>query len=115
MIKRFKVGSRMSQAVVAGNHIHIAGQVADERKTPVESQTKQVLDKIDALLAEAGGSKSDLVAVNIFLPNISDFDAMNQVYDAWIDPANPPARACVEARLADPDLRIEITAVGLVV
>jgi enamine deaminase RidA (YjgF/YER057c/UK114 family) len=49
----------------------------------------------------------------VFLPNIADFDAMNAVYDTWIDPENPAARACVEARLADPDLRVEMTAVAL--
>jgi enamine deaminase RidA (YjgF/YER057c/UK114 family) len=54
------------------------------------------------------------VAVNVFLPHIADFEAMNGVYDAWIDPRNPAARACVEARLADPDLRVEITAVAVI-
>jgi enamine deaminase RidA (YjgF/YER057c/UK114 family) len=72
-----------------------------------------VLGKIEVLLKEAGTDKSKLVAVNVFLPQIGDFDAMNAVYDRWIDPANPPARACVEARLADPDLRVEMTAVAL--
>lgn len=114
MTKRFVVGTRMSQAVMHGGQIHIAGQVADDRKASLEEQTRQVLAKIDALLAEAGGSKSKLLSVNVFLPHIGDFDRMNTVYDAWIDPANPPARACVEARLADPDLRVEMTAVGFV-
>lgn len=113
MIKRFQVGSRMSQAVAAGGLLHIAGQVTDARKEGIEDQTRAVLAKIDALLAEAGTSKSKLVAVNVFLPSIADFDAMNTVYDAWIDPANPAARACVEARLADPDLRVEMTAIAL--
>ena len=112
MIQRFQKSPRMAQAVAGAKTVHIAGQVADDRKAGIEEQTRQVLAKIDALLAEAGGKKSDLLAVNIFLPHISDFDAMNQVYDAWVDPANPPARACVEARLADPDLRIEVTAVA---
>jgi enamine deaminase RidA (YjgF/YER057c/UK114 family) len=94
--------------------IHIAGQVADDRRASLEVQTRQVLDKIEKLLIEAGGSKSRLLAVNVFLPQIGDFDAMNKVYDAWIDPANPPARACVEARLADPDLRVEMTAIGAI-
>lgn len=114
MTKRFVVGTRMSQAVMHGGQIHIAGQVADDRKASLEEQTRQVLAKIDALLKEAGGSKSKLLSVNVFLPHIGDFDRMNAVYDAWIDPANPPARACVEARLADPDLRVEMTAVGFV-
>ena len=114
MTKRFVVGTRMSQAVMHGGQIHIAGEVADDRKASLEEQTRQVLGKIDALLKEAGGSKSRLLSVNVFLPHIGDFDRMNAVYDAWIDPANPPARACVEARLADPDLRVEMTAIGFV-
>ncbi len=112
MIKRFQVGSRMSQAVVSGGHVHIAGQVADDRKSSLEQQTREVLAKIDSLLAEAGTDRSHLVAVTVLLPHISDFDALNAVYDAWIDPANPPARACYEARLADPDLRVEMTAIA---
>ncbi len=114
MAERFIVGTRMSQAVAHGGLIHIAGQVADNRKGTLEEQTQEVLDKIEALLQQAGGSKSRLLSVDVFLPHIGDFDAMNAVYDAWIDPANPPARVCVEARLADPDLRIEMTAIGFV-
>lgn len=113
-MQRFKVGPRMSQAVILNGVIHIAGQVADDRKTGVAEQTAQVLAKIEALLKEAGSDKSKLAAVNVFLPNIVDFDAMNVVYDAWIDKANPPARACVEARLADPNLRVEMTAIASV-
>ncbi|WP_185984520.1 RidA family protein [Aureimonas mangrovi] len=112
-IQRFKIGKRMSQAVRAGDTIYLAGQVADDAKGSLEAQTREVLAKIDALLAEAGADKSALVAVNVFLPNIADFDAMNVIYDAWVDTANPPARACIEARLADPDLRVEMTAVAV--
>lgn len=112
MIKRHQVGPRMSQAVVCGGLVHIAGQVADDRKASLEEQTRQVLAKIEALLAEAGSDKSKLIAINVFLSSIADFDRLNAVYDAWVDKANPPARACVEARLADPDLRVEMTAVA---
>ena len=103
----------MSQAVSSGGLVFISGQVADDRVAGIEAQTRDVLAKIDELLSKAGTSKSRLVAVNVFLPHIIDFDAMNTVYDAWIDPRNPAARACVEARLADPDLRVEMTAVAL--
>lgn len=113
MIKRFQAGARMSQAVAAGGLLYVAGQVADARKAGIADQTRDVLAKIDALLAEAGTDRSKLIAVSVFLPNIADFHAMNEVYDAWIDKANPAARACVEARLADPDLRVEMTAVAL--
>ncbi|GLS24137.1 hypothetical protein GCM10007874_71580 [Labrys miyagiensis] len=114
MIMRYQKSLRMSQAVSYGGLVYIAGQVAENRKAGVEGQTQDVLDKIGSLLKEAGTDKSRLLAVNIFLPAIVDFDAMNSVYDAWIDPANPPARACVEARLADPDLRVEMTAIAAI-
>jgi enamine deaminase RidA (YjgF/YER057c/UK114 family) len=114
MIDRYQKGPRMSQAVKHGGIVHIAGQVADNRKGSIEEQTLDVLEKIAVLLAEAGTDKSRLLAVNVFLPAITDFEAMNSVYDNWIDEDNPPARACVEARLADPDLRVEMTAVAAV-
>ena len=112
MIQRFQKGSRMSQAVSFGGLVYIAGQVADNPEAGIEDQTRAVLGKIDSLLKEAGTDHSKLLAVNVFLPAIVDFDAMNGVYDAWIDADNPPARACGEARLADPDLRVEMTAVA---
>ena len=112
MIKRFRMGSRMSQAVVHGDTVYIAGQVATASKGSVEDQTQDVLGKIASLLEEVGSDKSKLLAVNVFLSNIADFAAMNSVYDRWIDPANPPVRACIEARLADPDLRVEMTAIA---
>jgi enamine deaminase RidA (YjgF/YER057c/UK114 family) len=112
MIQRFQKGARMSQAVVHAGTVYIAGKVARDSKGSLEAQTQDVLDQIDALLTEAGSAKSKLLAVNIYLPAIADFDAMNVVYDGWVDKENPPVRACVEARLADPDLRIEITAIA---
>ncbi len=112
MTKRIQAGPRMSQAVVHGDTVYISGQVADDREGSLEHQTREVIAKIEALLKAAGTDKSSLLAVSVFLPHITDFDAMNSVYDAWIDKANPPARACTEARLADPDLRIEMTAIA---
>ena len=112
MIKRYQVGTRMSQAVAFGGVVYVAGQVAEDGRATVADQTRSVLAKIDGLLKEAGTDKSKLLAINVFLPNIADFATMNSVYDAWVDLANPPARACVEARLADPDLRVEMTAVA---
>jgi len=109
-IQRYKSGKRMSQAVAANGLVFLAGQVADDVDASVETQTEQVLAKIDALLAEAGSTKSRVLSIAVLLPNIADFDRMNSVYDSWIDPANPPARACYEARLAHPSLRVEIVA-----
>ncbi|RDE10612.1 RidA family protein [Pelagibacterium lacus] len=111
-IERLQPGARMSQAVKHGNTLYLAGQVAKDRFATIEEQTGQVLNKIDALLAEAGSNKSKVLTAQVLLSNIADFAAMNSVYDKWIDPANPPARACYEARLASPDLRVEIIVVA---
>lgn len=112
MIKRIDCGTRLSGAVVSGGHVYISGQVADERSASVEEQTRQVLAKIDALLDRAGTSRSKLVAVNVYLPNILDFAAMTAVYEGWIIPGEAPARTTTEARLADSNLRVEINAIA---
>jgi enamine deaminase RidA (YjgF/YER057c/UK114 family) len=91
MITHIQFGTRMSQAFVYGGLVYIAGQVANDRKASLEGQTEDVLARIDALLAEAGTIKSRLVAFSVFLPQIADFEAMNAIYDAWVDPAHLPA------------------------
>ena len=111
-ITRFQPGKRMSQAVVHGNIVYLAGQVAADYNGSIEKQTAEVLAAIDKLLVEAGSSKSKVLTCQVILNNIADFAAMNSVYDTWIDPANPPARACIEARLAHPSLKVEIIAVA---
>ena len=107
-IKRSKVGARMSQCVVYGDTVYLAGQVADDPNTDVAGQTKQILAKIDGLLAEAGSDKSKLLTATIWLSDIRAFDEMNKVWDAWVSTGNTPARACVEAKLARPNLLVEI-------
>ncbi|HEV3174623.1 MAG TPA: RidA family protein [Stellaceae bacterium] len=107
-IKRSKVGARMSQCVVHGDTVYLAGQVADDPNTDVAGQTKQILTKIDGLLAEAGSDKSKLLSATVWLTDIRGFDEMNKVWDAWVSPGNTPARACVEAKLARSNLLVEI-------
>lgn len=111
-ITRIQPGKRMSMAVKHGNTVYLAGQVATDYNGTIEKQTSEVLETIDKLLTEAGTSKSKLLYCQVILNNIGDFAAMNSVYDAWIDPANPPARACIETRLAHPALKVEIIAVA---
>jgi enamine deaminase RidA (YjgF/YER057c/UK114 family) len=111
-ITRLHPGPRMSQAVCHGQTVYLAGQVAKDHDGSIEKQTSEVLEAIDRLLAESGTSKSHVLSCQVILNNIADFAAMNSVYDAWIDPANPPARACIEARLAHPSLKVEIIAIA---
>ena len=111
MIQRFQSNPRMSMAVswpMTGRMVAVAGQVANDRTADLAGQTRDILSKIDALLAEAGTSKADIVTAYIWLADISGFDEMNAVWDAWVAPGSSPARACVEAKLADPSLLVEI-------
>jgi len=105
-IKRIKAGKRMSQAVVHNGVVYTAGQVAVGET--VADQTADILSQIDMLLAEAGTDKSRLLTATIWLADISDFDDMNVVWDAWVDSDNPPTRACVESSLARKELLVEI-------
>jgi enamine deaminase RidA (YjgF/YER057c/UK114 family) len=108
-IRRFEVGPRMSQCVVHGNTVYTAGQVAQgTRGASVAEQTQDILATIDKLLAQAGTDKSRLLTANIWLADIATFDQMNQVWDAWVDSGNTPARATVQAQLAHPDYKVEI-------
>lgn len=107
-ITRQQTGPRMSQAVIHGDTVYLAGQVADDRSADVPGQTKQILDKIDALLAEAGSDKSKLLSATIWLSDIGTFSAMNEIWDAWVIQGQTPARACVEAKLAVSDILVEI-------
>jgi enamine deaminase RidA (YjgF/YER057c/UK114 family) len=105
-LKRINAGPRMSGAVVNGNTVYLAGQVADG--ATVKAQTEAVLKKIDDLLGTAGSSKANLLSTVIYLSDIRTFDEMNAVWDAWVSPGNTPARATVEARLANPKYLVEI-------
>ena len=111
-IKRHGVGPRLSQAVVHGNTVYLAGMVAGDPSADTKGQTEQILKKIDDTLAAVGSHKSKLLSATIYLSNMSTFADMNSVWDAWVDSANTPARATVEARLAAPRYMVEIMAVA---
>jgi len=110
-IVRHESGSRMSQVVVHGGLVHVSGQVGRDG-TEVGPQTRAALAEIDRLLALAGTDKSRILSATIWLADIADFAAMNAVWDAWVDPANPPARATGESRLAKAIYRVEIMVVA---
>ena len=114
-LKRIQVGDRMSQAVIFNGTVTTAGQVA--LGAPGESakeQTENILATIDKLLAEAGTDKSKAMSATIWLSNMDDFAAMNEVWDAWVSPGNTPTRACVESKLAAPQFIVEIAIVAAI-
>jgi enamine deaminase RidA (YjgF/YER057c/UK114 family) len=108
MIERLHAGRRMSQAVIHGHTVYLAGQVAATPSLDVAGQTREVLDAIDRLLAEAGTDKTKILAATVYLADIGTFAEMNSAWDAWVSREHPPARATVEAKLAAPEYRVEI-------
>jgi enamine deaminase RidA (YjgF/YER057c/UK114 family) len=107
-IQRFETGARMSQAVVHGDTVYLAGQVADDAAADARAQTEQVLRKIDRLLETAGSDRSKILSATLWLADIRAYDEVNAVWDAWVPKGQAPARACVEAKLARPGLKVEI-------
>ena len=111
-IKRFHVGPRLSQVAVHGDTVYTAGIVADDPNADVAAQTGQILDKIDGYLKEAGTDKTKIISTTIWLANIKDFAEMNSVWDQWVPKGNTPPRACVESKLANPALKVEIRVIA---
>ena len=112
-IERKEVGPRMSQIVVHGDTVYLAGVVAKTNKgKSVTDQTREILATIDNYLAQAGSDKSKLLRANLWITDMANFAEMNAVWDAWVSPGNTPARACVEAKLASPDYKVEIMVVA---
>lgn len=108
-ITRYQTATRMSQAVVHNGVCYTAGQVAQGAPgASVTEQTQDILNRLDALLAEAGTDKTKILSASIWLSDISTFNEMNAVWDAWVPEGNAPARACVESKLAGPQWAVEI-------
>lgn len=106
-IERLHSGPRMSQAVIHGGIVYLAGQVGAPGEDAT-AQTRAILASIDELLAEAGTDRSHLLTAMVWLADMADFAAMNVVWEEWIGGANAPTRATGEVRLATPDYRVEI-------
>lgn len=112
-IQRLHSNPRLSGAVTFGDLVFLSGQVPGEA-TEVGGQTREVLAKIDALLAEAGSDKDHLLSATIYLKNIGEgFAAMNEVWSAWLSPGQAPSRTTVQAELARPQVLVEITVIAV--
>ncbi len=108
MIQRFDTGKRLSEMTVHNGIAWLAGQVAGDASQDIAGQTRQVLAAIDALLARAGSDKTRIVMAQIFIADLADFAAMNEVWDGWVVAGSAPPRATVEAKLARPEWKVEI-------
>ena len=107
-ITRHDASPILSLAVEHGDTVYLAGVVAKKLEADIKGQTKEVLDEIDRLLAKCGTHKSKVLTATIWVTDIRNRAPMNEVYSAWADPKNLPARACIEAKLADPRALVEI-------
>lgn len=106
MIERKHTNARMSRIVTLNGTVYLCGQVGSG--ADVAEQTRDCLARVDALLREAGSSREHILQAIVWLAHMSDFDAMNEVWDAWVPEGHAPARACGEARLAGSDLLVEV-------
>lgn len=113
-IKRFHVGPRMSEMTVYNGVVYLAGQVPEDATQDITGQTRQVLEAIDRLLAEAGTDKTRILRAQIFLADMADFPGMNAAWDAWVPAGHTPARATVQAKLAKPEWKVEIVVTAAV-
>lgn len=111
-IEHIDPGARMSHAVVHNGTVYLAGQVAEG--ADVVEQSRASLALVDGLLERAGSDRSKLLSVTVYLADMADFAGMNSVWETWIDAANPPARATVEAKLATPDYLVEFSVIAAV-
>ena len=113
-VQRIDPGPRLSEASILGDRIHCSGMVPEDTSTDIGDQVRQVLGEIDSLLAKGGSDKTKILSAVIWLADIGDFAAMNEVWDAWAVPGRTPARATVEAKLADPKMKAEIMVVAAI-
>lgn len=108
-IERIESTERMSRIVKHNNTVYLCGQTAGEAQWDIAEQTQRCLDKIDALLEKAGSHRNQILSVTIYIRDMKDFAAMNAVWDAWVADSEKPARACVEARMARPEILVEFS------
>lgn len=113
-IQRQETKQRMSRVVTHNDTIYLCGQVCKDASKDITEQTQTMLEKVDELLASAGSDREHLLSATIYVRDMKDFSAMNDVWDAWVPEGHAPARACVEARMARAELLVEISVVAAV-
>ena len=111
-IQRHNVGKRLSEIVVHNGVAYLAGEVPDDTSRDITGQTQEVLAKIDKLLAQVGSDKTKLLSAQIFLPDMNDFAGMNVAWEKWVPAGQAPARATLEAKLANPAYKVEIMCIA---
>lgn len=106
MIERIETGTRSSKIVKHRGVAYITGQVGEG--ATIQEQTTECLNRVEALLIKAGSSREQMLRATVWLADMSDFNGLNEVWNAWVPEGHAPARACGEAKLARAELRVEI-------
>lgn len=106
---------RMSKIVIHNDTVYLCGQVAKDANKDISEQTQTMLDKVDDLLVQAGSDRKHILSATIYIKDMQDFALMNEVWDAWVIESYSPARACVQASMARPELLVEISVVAAVI
>lgn len=115
-IQRHDTKPRMSRAVIHNNTIYLCGQVPgpEHRFCTITDQAESMLARVDALLEEVGSDREHLLSATVYLKSMDDFSTFNAVWDSWVPQGHAPARACVQAAMASPELLCEISVVAAV-
>lgn len=111
-IERIHTKQRMSRIVIHNNTVYLCGQVCADATKDITEQTQTMLDKVDALLEEANSDREHILSATVYIKDMKDFAAMNAVWDAWVPEGHAPARACVEAAMARPELLVEVSVIA---
>lgn len=111
-IQRHQTAQRMSKIVIHNDTVYLCGQVAEDRSADISEQTRTMLAKVDQLLESVGSGRDKLLSATVYLNTMEDFAAMNAVWDNWLPQGHAPARACVEAAMARPELKVEISVIA---
>lgn len=111
-ITRMEIGTRMSKIVINNGTIYLCGQVPDNTDEGIKAQTANMLAKVEDLLQQAGSDIEHILSATLYVRDMKDFAAMNEIWDAWVPEGHAPARACVEVRLARPELLCEVSIVA---
>ncbi|MBB1269367.1 RidA family protein [Shewanella sp. SR44-3] len=114
MIQRLDVSARMSSIVIHNNSVYLCGQVAKDKFSDITEQTRTMLEEVDVLLLQAGSNREQMLSATIYLKDMQDYHEMNLVWDAWVPQGCAPARACVEAAIAEPEYKVEISVIAAI-
>ncbi len=113
-INRMETRQRMSRIVIHNDTIYLCGQVAEDADKGIREQTRTMLDKVESLLQQAGSDKEHILSATIYIKDMTLFSQMNEIWDNWVPEGHAPARACVEARMARPELLVEISIIAAI-